>query len=73
MVIRRLRFGNEGWYRAVTPEREHSPRQLLGSSRSLDRVAHFAYKRFMHTRPGNTGPVNGEVGGGAENPPRKCS
>lgn len=58
-VIRRLKFGEEVWYRAVTPESDRNERQLLGYSQDLRHLAWHAYRRFLHDRGINTGPVNG--------------
>ena len=54
-----LKFGDEVWYRAVTPEPARTERQLIGYSQNLRQLAFHAYRHFLHTRGTNTGPVNG--------------
>ncbi|WP_165067929.1 hypothetical protein [Marisediminicola senii] len=58
-IIRTLRFDDETWYRAVTPEVDHSNRVLIGYSQNLRALAMHAYRRFLHVRSPTTGPING--------------
>jgi hypothetical protein len=58
-IIRILTFGEETWYRAVTPQSDPAARELVGYSQDLKTLAKYAYLRFLHRRENASGPING--------------
>lgn len=57
--MRRLQFGDERWYRAVTPEADPRQRQLIGYSQNLRALVMHGYKLYLRGYAANTGPING--------------
>ena len=51
-LIRRLRFGDETWYRGVLWADVPSARVLVGYSQDLRAIVKAVYKRHLHEHPG---------------------